>query len=71
VGGAQPAGAEEAPGADAQAALAPDRFNLVIDVIDRVPRLANKAAHLKESMKNDIISNPSYARDISDWTWPR
>jgi xylulose-5-phosphate/fructose-6-phosphate phosphoketolase len=43
----------------------------VIDVIDRVPRLANKAAHLKESMKNDIISNPSYARDISDWTWPR
>ena len=55
-----------------------DRFNLVIDVIDRVPQLANKAAHLKESMENEIISNVSYAREegtdrpeISDWTWPR
>lgn len=26
-----------------------DRFNLVIDVIDRVPRLANKAAHLRRA----------------------
>jgi RpiB/LacA/LacB family sugar-phosphate isomerase len=54
-----------------------DRFNLVIDVIDRVPRLQNKAAHLKELMKNEIIRNLSYAHEhgtdrseISDWTWP-
>ena len=54
-----------------------DRFNLVIDVIDRVPHLQNKAAHLKESMKNEIISSLTYAREegtdrpeISNWTWP-
>jgi xylulose-5-phosphate/fructose-6-phosphate phosphoketolase len=54
-----------------------DRFDLVIDVIDRVPRLQNKAAHLKEKMKNEIISHLSYAHDqgtdrpeITNWTWP-
>jgi xylulose-5-phosphate/fructose-6-phosphate phosphoketolase len=29
-----------------------DRFTLVIDVIDRVPGLADRAAHIKEQMKN-------------------
>ena len=54
-----------------------DRFNLVIDVIDRVPRLQNKAAHLKERMKNEIILNLAYAREhgtdrpeITNWMWP-
>ena len=54
-----------------------DRFNLVIDVIDRVPRLQTKAAHLKEKMKNEIILNLSYAHEhgtdrseITNWTWP-
>ena len=54
-----------------------DRFNLVIDVIDRVPRLQVKAAHLKERMKNEIILNLAYAREhgtdrpeIADWQWP-
>jgi xylulose-5-phosphate/fructose-6-phosphate phosphoketolase len=54
-----------------------DRFNLVIDVIDRVPGLQTRAAHLKERMKNDIILNLSYAREqgtdrseITDWVWP-
>jgi xylulose-5-phosphate/fructose-6-phosphate phosphoketolase len=54
-----------------------DRFNLVIDVLDRVPRLQTKAAHLKERMKNEIILNLSYAREngtdraeITDWIWP-
>ncbi|HEX6829356.1 MAG TPA: hypothetical protein VF104_10290, partial [Burkholderiales bacterium] len=54
-----------------------DRHTLVIDVIDRVPRLRTKAAHLKESMKNEIILNLRYAREhgtdrpeISNWVWP-
>jgi xylulose-5-phosphate/fructose-6-phosphate phosphoketolase len=54
-----------------------DRFDLVIDVIDRVPGLAERAAHLKEEMKNDIIDNISYARregadrpEIANWVWP-
>ncbi len=54
-----------------------DRFDLVIDVIDRVPRLQAKAAHLKEKMKNEIILNLTYAHEngtdrpeITDWVWP-
>jgi xylulose-5-phosphate/fructose-6-phosphate phosphoketolase len=54
-----------------------DRFNLVIDVIDRVPWLSAKAAHLKEQMKNEIIDNLSYAHEhgtdkseIANWVWP-
>ncbi len=53
------------------------RFNLVIDVIDRVPRLREKAGHLKEEMRNAIIDNLAYAHEqgtdrpeISSWTWP-
>ena len=53
------------------------RFHLVIDVIDRVPRLRNKAAHLKDELQNAIIDNLRYAHEhgtdrpeISDWTWP-
>ncbi len=54
-----------------------DRFHLVIDVIDRVPRLQAKGAHLKERMKNEIILNLAYAREhgtdrpeIAGWVWP-
>jgi xylulose-5-phosphate/fructose-6-phosphate phosphoketolase len=54
-----------------------DRFDLVIDVIDRVPKLQTKAAHLKERMKNAIIDNLAYARtngidreEVANWVWP-
>jgi xylulose-5-phosphate/fructose-6-phosphate phosphoketolase len=54
-----------------------DRFDLVIDVIDRVPRMRHRAAHLKEEMRNAIIDNLAYARthgtdraEIADWVWP-
>ncbi len=54
-----------------------DRFDLVIDVIDRVPGLAERAAHLKEEMKNAIIDNLAYAHcegtdraEITNWVWP-
>ena len=54
-----------------------DRFTLVIDVIDRVPGLADRAAHLKEKMKNEIILNLAYAHEhgtdseqFSNWVWP-
>jgi len=53
------------------------RFNLVIDVIDRVPKLRTKGSHLKEEMKNAIIENMTYAHqhgadkpEIANWTWP-
>jgi xylulose-5-phosphate/fructose-6-phosphate phosphoketolase len=54
-----------------------DRFNLVIDVIDRVPRLRVKAGHLKERMKDEILENLAYARthgadrpEFTNWVWP-
>jgi len=53
-----------------------DRFDLVIDVIDRVPTLGARAAHLKEEMKNAIIENLAYAHsegtdrpEITNWVW--
>jgi len=53
------------------------RFHLVIDIIDRVPRLRATASHLKEEMKNAIIGNLRYAHEqgtdrpeIASWTWP-
>jgi xylulose-5-phosphate/fructose-6-phosphate phosphoketolase len=38
-----------------------DRFNLVIDVIDRVPALGSRAAHVKERMKEEILRHRAYA----------
>jgi xylulose-5-phosphate/fructose-6-phosphate phosphoketolase len=53
-----------------------DRFNLAIDVIDRVPRLAVSGAHVKEWLQDQIIENLAYIHeqgmdkvDISDWKW--
>jgi xylulose-5-phosphate/fructose-6-phosphate phosphoketolase len=53
-----------------------DRFNLVIDVIDRVPGLGSRLAHVKEQMKEAILANRSYAHehgmdapDINHWRW--
>ena len=54
-----------------------DRFNLVIDVINRVPKLGSAAAYVKERMHNEIIDNVNYARlhgedkpESRDWVWP-
>jgi xylulose-5-phosphate/fructose-6-phosphate phosphoketolase len=53
-----------------------DRFNLVIDVVDRVPKLGSSAAYVRERMKNEIIENINYAHEhgkdkpeIADWHW--
>ena len=54
-----------------------DRFNLVIDVIDHVPKLGSRGAHLKEDMRNAIIDNLNFAHangtdraEITEWVWP-
>jgi xylulose-5-phosphate/fructose-6-phosphate phosphoketolase len=53
------------------------RFHLVIDVIERVPKLMTRAAHLKEEMAAAIIDNMAYAHEngadrpeLARWTWP-
>jgi xylulose-5-phosphate/fructose-6-phosphate phosphoketolase len=54
-----------------------DRFNLAIDVIDRVPKLEGPCAHLKEWLKGQIIESINYADtegldkpEIRNWKWP-
>ncbi|TFD78757.1 phosphoketolase family protein [Cryobacterium sp. Sr8] len=53
-----------------------DRFNLAIDVIDRVPRLRDVSAHVREELKNKLIEHHQYIRahgddmpEIRDWEW--
>ncbi|MEM8723085.1 MAG: phosphoketolase family protein [Cyanobacteria bacterium P01_G01_bin.39] len=53
-----------------------DRFNLVIDVIDRVPSLGSRAAYVRERMRDQIIENLAYAHEqgmdreeMVNWTW--
>jgi xylulose-5-phosphate/fructose-6-phosphate phosphoketolase len=54
-----------------------DRFHLVIDVIDRVPGLGQRAAHLRQEMVDTRIRCRAYTRmhgddpaEIRDWKWP-
>ena len=53
-----------------------DRFNLAIDVIDRVPPLRSVGAHVKEWLKGQIIASINYAHaegidneEIRNWKW--
>jgi xylulose-5-phosphate/fructose-6-phosphate phosphoketolase len=53
------------------------RFDLVIDIIDRVPKLQTGAAHLREEMRDAIINNMRFSHEegrdrpeVADWTWP-
>ena len=53
-----------------------DRFHLVIDVIDRVDGLANRAAGLRQRMLDARLNARRYTRDhgeddpqITNWTW--
>jgi xylulose-5-phosphate/fructose-6-phosphate phosphoketolase len=54
-----------------------DRFHLVMDVIDRVPGLGSKAAHVRQRMMDERLRHRQYTRDhgedepdVRDWTWP-
>ncbi len=54
-----------------------DRFHLVIDVIDRVPHLGERAAHIRQEMEDARLRARAYTREhgeddpaIRNWTWP-
>jgi len=54
-----------------------DRFHLVMDVIDRVPSLGSKAAHVRQKMTDLRLHHRQYTRDhgedspeIRNWAWP-
>jgi xylulose-5-phosphate/fructose-6-phosphate phosphoketolase len=55
-----------------------DRFHLVEDVIDRVPKLGAKAAYIKQSMRDKLIEHKHYIAEhgedmpeVRQWVWPR
>jgi xylulose-5-phosphate/fructose-6-phosphate phosphoketolase len=55
-----------------------DRFHLVMDVIDRVPGLMERAAHLRQHMIDERLRHRAYTREHGDdppelreWTWPQ
>ncbi len=53
-----------------------DRFHLVGDVIDRVPKLGERAAYAKQEIRDKLIDHREYIRrygddmpEIKNWTW--
>jgi xylulose-5-phosphate/fructose-6-phosphate phosphoketolase len=53
-----------------------DRFHLVQDVIDRVPSLRSRAAHLRQRMAGKLVEHHEYIRvhgddlpEVRDWRW--
>jgi xylulose-5-phosphate/fructose-6-phosphate phosphoketolase len=53
-----------------------DRFHLVMDVVDRVPSLGARAAHLRQAMQDQRLACRRYTRehgedhpDVRAWTW--
>ena len=53
-----------------------DRFHLVIDVIQRVPKLGSRAAHLHQLMRDKLTEHAQYVvvrgedmPEVRDWVW--
>jgi xylulose-5-phosphate/fructose-6-phosphate phosphoketolase len=54
-----------------------DRFHLAMDVLERVPGLGSRAAHLKQQLRNKLIEHRNYVDrhgedmpEIANWGWP-
>jgi len=53
-----------------------DRFHLVIDVMNRVPKMQHRAAHINQAMRDRLIEHKQYIERygedmpaIRDWEW--
>ena len=53
-----------------------DRFHLVMDVIDRVPGLVDRAGHVRQRMVDERLRARAWTREhgedlpeVRDWTW--
>ena len=54
-----------------------DRFHLAMDVIERVPGLGSKTAHVQQHFRNKLIEHRNYVDqhgedmpEIQNWSWP-
>ncbi len=54
-----------------------DRFHLAMDVVERVPRLLNVAAHLQQHLRDKLVEHRHYVQtygedlpEVRDWRWP-
>jgi xylulose-5-phosphate/fructose-6-phosphate phosphoketolase len=54
-----------------------DRFHLVMDVVDRVPRLKQQGGHIKQRMHDKLTAHSQYVNrhgedmpEIRNWKWP-
>lgn len=54
-----------------------DRFHLVVDVVERVPQLRQRAAYVKQYVRDKLIDHRQYTRqygedmpEVRDWQWP-
>jgi xylulose-5-phosphate/fructose-6-phosphate phosphoketolase len=55
-----------------------DRFHLVADVVERVPRLRQRAVYVKQHVRDKLIAHKEYIRkygedmpEIRNWQWTR
>jgi len=53
-----------------------DRFDLVMDVIDRVPKLGYRAAHLRQLMRDKLVEHREHVTrygedmpEVREWVW--
>jgi xylulose-5-phosphate/fructose-6-phosphate phosphoketolase len=55
-----------------------DRFHLIMDVIDHVPRIRNSCAHLRQIVADKLSEHTTYIQRVGDdmpeiknWQWPQ
>ncbi|MEQ1867955.1 MAG: hypothetical protein ABL996_25325, partial [Micropepsaceae bacterium] len=53
-----------------------DRFHLMADVVDRVPKLGSSAAYVKQAVRDKLIEHKRYIAEYGDdmpeirnWQW--
>ena len=54
-----------------------DRYSLVCDALDRVPRLGHRAVYVRHAMRDKHIEHKQYVHEhgidmpeVLEWTWP-
>jgi xylulose-5-phosphate/fructose-6-phosphate phosphoketolase len=53
-----------------------DRFHLVIDTLDRLPQIGDRAIYLKQQLRDKLVEHRQYIAkygqdlpEVRDWKW--